>query len=134
MIYPYRHTLSLHDALPILVVSVPWALRALATHPGSASSGRAIDTMSAPPEARMRSATSGMLMRLVATNGSATCGRSFAVTPANAPRGTDVVMVGTRASCQPIPVLTLVGRGRYTAGRKRGVLGSRVTGRVVCGG
>src|SRR3546814_5829584 len=115
MIYPYRHTLSLHDALPILVVSVPWALRALATHHGSASSGRAIDTMSAPPEARIRSATSGMLMRLVATSGSATCGRSFAVTPANAPRGTDVVMVGTRASCQPMPVLMMVAPAASTA-------------------
>src|SRR3546814_11602292 len=72
-----------------VLISCALPLRALATHHGSASSGRAIDTMSAPPEARMRSATSGMLMRLVATSGSATCGRSFAVTPANAPRGTE---------------------------------------------
>ena len=54
------------------------------------------------------SATSGMLMRLVATSGSATCGLSLAVTPANAARGTEVAMVGTRASCQPMPVLMMV--------------------------
>ena len=82
--------------------------RAFATHCGSASSGRAIDTMSTWPPARMRSATSGMLMRLVATSGKRTCGRSFAVTPAKAARGTEVAMVGTRASCQPIPVLMMV--------------------------
>src|SRR5690606_41286834 len=94
-----------HAWLQAMQVLIDWALPAcaFATHQGSASSGRAIDTMSAPPEARMRSATSGMLMRLVATNGSATCGRSFAVTPANAPRGTDRVVVGPRASCQPVP-------------------------------
>jgi hypothetical protein len=55
---------------------------------GSASSGRASDTMSAPPPARMRSATSGMLMRLVVTSGTLTCGLSLAVTPAKAARGT----------------------------------------------
>ena len=43
--------------------------RALFTHCGSASSGRAIDTMSAPPVASTASATSGMLMRLLATSG-----------------------------------------------------------------
>ena len=49
-----------------------------------------------------------MLMRLVATSGSFTSGRSLAVTPANAARGTEVAMVGTRASCQPMPVLRMV--------------------------
>jgi hypothetical protein len=39
---------------------------------GSASSGRAIDTMSAPSASR-RSATSGVLMRLVVTSGMPTC-------------------------------------------------------------
>jgi hypothetical protein len=33
----------------------------------------------------------------------------FFVTQLNAPRGTDVAMVGTRASCQPIPVLSGAG-------------------------
>ncbi|MNK82776.1 hypothetical protein D3C87_1025630 [compost metagenome] len=82
--------------------------RALLAQCGSASSGRASDTMSAPPSARMRSATSGMLMRLVATTGTCTCGLSLAVTPANAARGTDVAMVGMRASCQPMPALIRV--------------------------
>ena len=49
-----------------------------------------------------------MLMRLVATSGKDTCGLSFAVTPANAARGTEVAMVGTRDSCQPMPVLMIV--------------------------
>jgi hypothetical protein len=88
---------------------------ALATQRGSASSGRAIDTMSACPAARIASATSGMLMRLVATRGSDTSGRSRAVTPAKAPRGTEVAMVGTRASCQPMPVLMMVAPAASTA-------------------
>jgi hypothetical protein len=56
----------------------------------------------------MRSATSGMLMRLVATSGTFTCGLSLAVTPAKAARGTEVAMVGMRASCQPMPELMIV--------------------------
>ena len=32
---------------------------------------------------------------------------SLRVTHENAPRGTDVAMVGMRASCQPIPVLMI---------------------------
>ena len=56
----------------------------------------------------MPSATSGMLMRLVATSGSFTSGRSLAVTPAKAARGTEVAIVGTRASCQPMPVFRMV--------------------------
>ena len=56
----------------------------------------------------MASASSGMLMRLVATSGSPTWGFSLAVTPAKAARGTEVAMVGTRASCQPMPVLMMV--------------------------
>src|SRR3546814_13357614 len=65
----FWNTWSRHAWLQAMQVLISGALplRALATHPGSASSGRAIDTMSAPPEARMRTATSGMLMRLVAT-------------------------------------------------------------------
>jgi hypothetical protein len=38
----------------------------------------------------------------------ATSPLSFAVTPAKAARGTEVAMVGTRASCQPMPVLMMV--------------------------
>ena len=74
-----------------------------------------MDTMSAWPRARMSSATSGMVMRLVATSGSPTRGLSLAVTPANAARGTEVAMVGTRASCQPMPVLMMVAPARSIA-------------------
>jgi hypothetical protein len=49
-----------------------------------------------------------MLMRLVATTGTRSSGFSLAVTPANAARGTEVAIVGTRDSCQPMPVLMRV--------------------------
>ncbi len=78
---------------------------ALATKSGSARNGRAIDTRSAPPVARISSATSGVLMRLDAQTGIPTSGRSRAVVEAQAARGTCVRIVGTRASCQPMPVL-----------------------------
>lgn len=67
--------------------------------------GRAMETMSASPPARMRSATSGVLMRLVVISGTLRCFLSSAVTQLKAPRGTLVAMVGMRASCQPMPVL-----------------------------
>jgi hypothetical protein len=55
------------------------------------------------------SATSGVLMRLVVMSGTPTLRlQAFAVTPAKPPRGTEVAMVGTRASCQPMPVLMMV--------------------------
>ena len=85
---------------------------AFATKSGSASNGRAIETRSAWPEAMMPSATSGVLIRLEATTGtgvpfSCRASRSRAVYDTNAARGTDVTMVGTRASCQPMPVLMI---------------------------
>ena len=49
-----------------------------------------------------------MLMRLVAISGSDTCGFRRAVMPVKAARGTEVAMVGMRASCQPMPVLISV--------------------------
>ncbi len=49
-----------------------------------------------------------MLIRFDVTTGTSTCGLSFAVTLVNAALGTDVTMVGTRASCQPMPVLMIV--------------------------
>ncbi len=66
---------------------------------------RAIDTKSAWPLAMICSATSGVLMRLLAITGMPTSGRSLPVAQANAARGTEVTIVGTRASCQPMPVL-----------------------------
>ena len=71
---------------------------------GSASSGRAIEIRSACPEASTCSATSGSWMRFEATTGTPTSSRRCWVCSAKAARGTEVTMVGTRASCQPIPV------------------------------
>lgn len=81
---------------------------ALATKSGSASRGRARDTMSAQPSASNSSAISGVLMRFVVTSGMETSPMTFLVTKVYAPRGTDVAMVGMRASCQPMPVLMMV--------------------------
>ena len=54
--------------------------------------------MPACPDASTASATSGVLMRLVATSGmESPCPFIFWVTHANPPRGTDVAIVGTRA-------------------------------------
>ena len=74
-----------------------------ATHSGSARNGRASDTRSASPRVSTPSATSGMLIRFDATTGMPSDGRSRPVTDVNAARGTDVTIVGTRASCQPMP-------------------------------
>ena len=67
------------------------------------------------PSASSCSATSGVLIRLVATSGTATAPMSFFVTQAKAPRGTVVAMVGMRASCQPMPVLMMVAPAASTA-------------------
>ncbi len=71
--------------------------------------------MSAQPSARTCSATAGSLMRLVVHSGIATSPLSFFVTHAKAARGTLVAMVGTRASCQPMPVLMIVAPARSIA-------------------
>ncbi len=81
---------------------------ALATKSGSASSGRAIETRSASPAARIDSASSGVLIRLDAQTGTDTSALSRAVAERQAPGGTWVMIVGTRASCQPMPVLSTV--------------------------
>ncbi len=60
------------QAMHVLISSAR-ASAALRTNSGSASNGRAIDTMSASPSARTASATSGVLIRLVATTGTETC-------------------------------------------------------------
>ncbi len=62
---------------------------------------------SASPRASTSSPTCGRLIRFEVTTGIFTCGRNEAVIEVNAARGTDVTMVGTRASCQPIPVLMI---------------------------
>ena len=47
-------------------------------------------------------------MRFDVMTGMDTLPISFFVTQANAARGTEVAIVGIRASCQPIPVLMIV--------------------------
>ncbi|GEM_PF-6220999 len=95
------------QAMQVLISSArPCA--ALTTHSGSARNGRAIETRSASPRARTPSATSGMLIRLEAMTGTDSSARTRPTISVNAARGTDVTMVGTRASCQPMPELTMV--------------------------
>ncbi len=54
-------------------------------------------------------------MRLLVTSGMATAPITFLVTQVYAPRGTEVAMVGIRASCQPMPVLMMVAPAASTA-------------------
>ena len=49
-----------------------------------------------------------MLIRFDAQTGTDTSSRSRFVVHVQAPRGTWVMIVGTRASCQPMPVLITV--------------------------
>ena len=94
------------QAMQVLISSARPAA-ALLTSSGSARNGRAIETMSASPSASTFSATSGELMRFVVQTGIPTSPFSLRVTQVKAPRGTEVAMVGTRASCQPMPVLRM---------------------------
>ena len=95
------------QAMQVLISSaLPCA--ALLTNSASARKGRAMETMSAMPSAKICSAISGVLMRLVATTGIPTLPFSFCVTQANAALGTLVAMVGIRASCQPMPVFKML--------------------------
>ena len=98
-----------------VLISSSRPLSALRIHSGSARNGRAIDTRSASPLRRASSATCGMLIRFDVTTGIPTCGLSFPVTQVNAARGTDVTIVGTRASCQPMPVLMIVAPAASTS-------------------
>ena len=81
--------------------------KALLVHSASASMGLAKHTASAKPACKIDSATSGMLMRLVAITGKVLACLSLPVNSLNAARGTMVAMVGIRASCQPMPVLNM---------------------------
>ena len=63
-----------------------------------------MEMRSAWPSARTCSATAGSWMRFEATTGTSTLIRSRSVRGVNAARGTEVTMVGTRDSCQPMPV------------------------------
>jgi len=54
-------------------------------------------------------------MRLVATSGMETEPLSLCVTHEKPPRGTEVAIVGMRASCQPMPVLMIEAPAASTA-------------------
>ena len=56
-----------------------------------------------------------MLIRFEVISGIPTLPISLRVTQAKAARGTEVAMVGMRASCQPMPVLMIVAPAASTA-------------------
>ena len=56
-----------------------------------------------------------MLIRLVATTGTETCCFRRAAYEVKAARGTEVTMVGTRASCQPMPRLRMLAPAASTS-------------------
>ena len=67
-----------------------------------------------------RLALQGVLTQLLVKNrvdtpAARTSARSLLDTPVNAPRGTDVAIVGTCASCQPMPLLISVALAALTA-------------------
>ena len=66
-----------------------------------------MDTKSASPDASTASAISGVLMRLLAQTGIDTSPLSLRASQVKAARGTEVAMVGIRASCQPMPELSI---------------------------
>ncbi|SLI38100.1 Uncharacterised protein [Mycobacteroides abscessus subsp. abscessus] len=74
---------------------------------------------------RISSATSGMLIRLDAHTGIETSRAIFAVNSTKAARGTEVTMVGTLASCQPMSVLMIV-----TPARSSSRASSRISAKV----
>ncbi|SKY68570.1 Uncharacterised protein [Mycobacteroides abscessus subsp. abscessus] len=88
-----------------VLISSARPVMAFTGNSGSDRSGRAIDTASTRPRSRISSATSGVLMRLLAMSGIDTSSRSRSVNLTNAARGTEVTMVGTPASCHPMSVL-----------------------------
>ena len=87
-----------------MLISSTRLVAALLTHSASARNGRAIWIKSALPSSSRLSAVSGILIRLEAITGTLTRSRTYAVTSANAARGTEVTIVGMRASCQPMPL------------------------------
>ncbi len=98
-----------------VLISAARPSSALRTSSASARNGRAIETRSASPRASTASATAGSLIRLVATSGIRMAPRSRRVTQVKAARGTIVAMVGIRASCQPMPVFTMLAPAASTA-------------------
>src|SRR5882757_10261958 len=101
-------------AMQVLISSAASAL-ALFTQSGSDSSGRAIEINWTWPSARICSADCGMLIRLDATTGIPTYSATALLMSTNALLGTDVTMVGTRASCQPMPELMMVAPAASTS-------------------
>ena len=91
-----------------VLISSDFPAMDLVTKLASARNGRAMETISASPRAITASATSGVLIRLDVMTGIGISARNRALTQVKAARGTEVAMVGIRASCQPIPVLKIV--------------------------
>ena len=80
---------------------------ALFTKSGSAKNGLAMLTKSAHFEFKTSSTFSGVFILLDVINGIVIFPINFFVTHENAAGGTDVAMVGIRASCHPMPVFMI---------------------------
>ena len=93
--------------------------RVLLANSGSASIGRAMETRSASPRARMASASSGVLMRFEATTGMRTASFRWRAAKLQAARGTRR-RNGRHARLVPADALVDdVGAGRLDSARKR---------------
>ena len=92
--------------MQVLISSMRFSF-ALITQSESAKKGLAIEIKSAWFFSKISSATCGILIRLEVTNGMDTSPLSLCVTHEKLPLGTLVAMVGTLASCHPIPVLIM---------------------------
>ena len=91
-----------------VLISSAASASALRTHSGSDSSGRAIEINWTRPVGENLLGGLGMLIRFDATTGMLTCSAIALLISTNALLGTEVTIVGTRASCQPMPVLMIV--------------------------
>src|SRR3954453_11260554 len=98
-----------------VLISSATSACALATQFGSDNSGRAIEINCTWVSARICSAACGMLMRLDATTGIATCSATALLMSTKALLGTEVTIVGTLASCQPNPELIIVAPAASTS-------------------
>ena len=81
---------------------------ALFTNSGSAKNGRAMLTRSAHFNFNTSSTFSGVLILFDVINGILIFPINFFVTHVNAAGGTDVAIVGIRASCHPMPVFIML--------------------------
>lgn len=98
-----------------VLISSARSSAALSTQSGSLSRGRAIEISWTCVSARICSALCGMLIRLDATTGMETCSATALLMSAKALLGTDVTIVGIRASCQPKPEFRIVAPAASTS-------------------